>query len=230
MWKWSKQPSHSGAQGMLGGVFRRLRRDYVRHELVEASAALDPFTQFTDWFAAAARSCSGEVNAMALATVSSAGSPSNRMVLLKDFDREGFVFFTNYASRKGQELASHSAAAILFYWGELERQVRVEGVVEQVERTRSADYFHSRPREAQLSALVSEQSREVESRAKLEEALEAARREYAGQEIPLPEAWGGYLLRPKRFEFWQGRRGRLHDRLAYELEVGGGWRRYRLAP
>jgi len=215
---------------MLSGIFRRLRREYTRLELIEGSASLDPCEQFTEWFAAAARSCSGEVNAMALATASSDGRPSNRMVLLKEFDRAGFVFFTNYASRKGQELAAHSAAAILFYWGELERQVRIEGVVEQVDRARSAEYFHSRPREAQLSALISEQSREVESRARLEVALEEARREYAGREIPLPEAWGGYILRPKRFEFWQGRRGRLHDRLVYELEAGDGWRRYRLAP
>jgi pyridoxamine 5'-phosphate oxidase len=195
--------------------------------LLEADAGADPAAVFLSWFHAAA---AGEVdaNAMALATVDAAGQPSVRIVLLKDADARGLTFYTNYESRKADDLAANDRAAVAFYWRSLDRQVRVEGRVERVPAGESDAYFASRPLEARWSAAASSQSRPVDSREALEAQVADIRREH-GEHVPRPAFWGGYRLRPHAFEFWQGRPNRLHDRLRYERH-DGGWRRVRLAP
>jgi len=196
--------------------------------LEESTAATDPFVQFRAWFDDAVGLKTGEPNAMALATVDGAGHPSVRMVLLKKFDESGFVFFTNYESRKGIEIAANARVALLLYWDTLERQIRIEGRAAKTAAAESDEYFFSRPRGAQVGAIVSPQSRRVGSRAELEEA--AARRDDGGTAaLARPAHWGGYRVTPDRFEFWQGRADRLHDRLVYEL-VDDRWQRARLAP
>src|SRR5687768_17223500 len=167
---------------------------------------------------------------MTLATADAAGVPSARVVLLKGLDRGGFVFFTNYKSRKGLELEVNPRAALCFYWQALERQVRVEGAVERVSRTASEEYFRTRPVEAQLGAWVSEQSHEIPSRAELDRRISQYTARFAGGPVPTPEHWGGYRVVPSRVEFWQGRPSRLHDRLVYERTEAGGWTIRRLAP
>lgn len=210
-----------------------MRREYEAGGLSEDDAPDEPFALFADWFAAAVRAAAadaaGEANAMVVSTVGTDGRPSSRTVLLKGFSDEGFVFFTNYGSRKGSELASSPACALLFGWYALQRQVRIEGSAEQVGQAESEAYFATRPRESQLGAWASHQSRVVAGRAELEEAYEEVARRFEGDDVPCPPFWGGYRVRPERFEFWQGRRGRMHDRLAYEL-ADGGWARTRLAP
>ncbi|MGZ4202898.1 MAG: pyridoxamine 5'-phosphate oxidase [Thermoleophilaceae bacterium] len=187
----------------------------------------DPLTQFAAWFAEAGEAGIRMPEAVALATATPDGAPSARMVLMKGFDERGFVFFTNYESRKGAELAANPRAALLFHWDALGRQVRIEGPVERTSREESGDYMRSRPPGSQLSALASPQSRPVESR----EWLEARVAELAGAgEQPLPEHWGGYRLRPESYEFWQHRDDRLHDRIAYRPAPGGAWTRERLGP
>ncbi len=165
---------------------------------------------------------------MTLATADAGGAPSARIVLLKDLDARGFVFFTNYESRKGEELTANPRAALCFYWQQLERQVRVEGIIERTSRQESEDYFHSRPRAAQIGAWVSRQSRPLATRDDLERRELEAR--YAGQVVPLPDFWGGYRLLPQRMEFWQGRPSRLHDRILYSRTDDGRWIISRLAP
>jgi pyridoxamine 5'-phosphate oxidase len=197
--------------------------------LLETSACTDPFAQFGDWFDEALTADLTEPTAMALATADAQGQPSLRMVLLKGYDRSGFVFYSNYRSRKGEELAVNPRAALLWWWDHLYRQVRVEGRVEPLSRTESESYFHSRPRGSQLSALASPQSRVIADRAQLEAEVERLTRRYAGQPVPLPEDWGGYRLHPQVFEFWQGRPDRLHDRLRYWRE-GDRWGIERLGP
>jgi pyridoxamine 5'-phosphate oxidase len=187
----------------------------------------DPLRQFAAWFDEAAATGMRAPEAVALATATPDGAPSVRMVLMKGFDERGFTFFTNYESRKGGELAANPRAALLFHWDALGRQVRIEGPVERVTREESDEYIRTRPRQSQLSALASPQSRPVESR----EALEARVAELAAlDELPLPEHWGGYRLKPQSYEFWQHRDDRLHDRIAYRPEPGGGWRIERLGP
>jgi len=195
--------------------------------LNEAELDPDPLRQFAAWFDEAEAAGVRAPEAMALATAAADGRPSVRMVLLKGFDEQGFVFFTGYESRKGGELATNPRAALLFYWDPLGRQVRIEGPVERVAEAESDAYFRSRPRGAQISASVSPQSRVVESRAGLE-AL-AAELEVRGDEIPRPPAWGGFRLAPETYEFWQHRANRLHDRLRYRRE-DGDWVLERLAP
>ena len=195
--------------------------------LDEAALDPDPLRQFARWFEEAGAAGIRAPEAMAAATASDDGRPSVRMVLLKGFDERGFVFFTGYESRKGQELAENPRAALLFYWDPLGRQVRIEGPVERVDEAESEAYFRSRPRGAQISASVSPQSRVVESRAALEER--AAELEAAGGEIPRPPAWGGLRVRPETYEFWQHRANRLHDRLRYR-RADGGWIVERLGP
>ena len=187
----------------------------------------DPLRQFAAWFADARDSEMRMPEAMALATSTPDGAPSVRMVLMKGFDERGFTFFTNYESRKAGELAANPRAALLFHWDTLGRQVRIEGEVVRVSAEESADYIRTRPRASQLSALASPQSQPVESR----EALEARVAELAElEELPIPVHWGGYRLSPESYEFWQHRDDRLHDRIAYLPQEGGGWRIERLAP
>jgi pyridoxamine 5'-phosphate oxidase len=193
-------------------------------ELLESEVATDPLEQFRHWFAEA-----DEANAMALATAAADGSPSVRMVLLKGADENGFVFFTGYESRKGGELEANPRAALLFHWAALGRQVRIEGTVERVGAEDSDAYFATRPRGAQLAAAASRQGRVLANRAQLDEAVSGLEREYAGREVPRPEHWGGYRLRPHTYEFWQHRDDRLHDRLRYTQD-GESWRLDRLSP
>lgn len=206
-----------------------LRYEYKSAALDESDCNPNPIEQFRRWLADAVAAQHPEPNAMALSTVSANGLPSSRMVLLKGFDSEGFVFFTNYSSRKGLELASNNHAALLFYWGELERQVRIEGSVSQTSREVSESYFAKRPRNSQLGSACSSQSTVIQ-RSELLSAYERFSKNYSESiTIPCPPQWGGYIVRPTLFEFWQGRESRLHDRIVYEAD-GADWRTLRLAP
>jgi len=207
----------------------RLRKEYSSAGLDESDAHPDPIAQFRRWFDEALAAGLHEPNAMTVATATPDGRPSARVVLLKGFDERGFVFYTNYEGRKGGELQTNPYCAIVFYWGELERQVRVEGRASRVPEEESDEYFGSRPRGSRLGAWASEQSRPVESRGALEERLRDLEAEYEGREVPRPPFWGGYRVEPEVIEFWQGRENRLHDRLVYRRS-GGSWRRERLQP
>jgi pyridoxamine 5'-phosphate oxidase len=197
--------------------------------LLEGDVDRDPLVQFGRWFGEAERAAIRAPGAMALATASAEGIPSARMVLLKGFDEQGFVFYTGYVSRKADELAANPWAALLFDWDALGRQVRIEGRVEPVARDESEAYFHSRPRPSQLAAAASRQSAVLAGREELEARVAELEREYEGRDVPLPEHWGGYRLVPASYEFWQHREDRLHDRLRYRL-TDGGWRIERLSP
>lgn len=197
--------------------------------LLETDLDPDPFLQFTQWFEQAQGAGLVEPTAMALATADAQARPSLRMVLLKGHDTQGFVFYTNYASRKGDDIAANAQVSLLWWWDKLQRQVRVEGSIEKLGRAESETYFHSRPHGAQLSALASPQSQVITSRDFLEHRVAQIAQQTAGAEVPLPETWGGYRVRPQSFEFWQGRRDRLHDRLRYRRGTGG-WHIERLAP
>ena len=205
-----------------------IRRDYPGEPLDEASSDVDPFRQFSAWFEQA-RQGEQDPTAMALATATRQGRPSVRTVLLKSVDERGFVFYTNYASRKVREMAETGRASLLFVWRSVERQVRVEGSVEKVSDAESDAYFATRPLESRWSAYASRQSEHVESRAALESRYDVARQVY-GETIPRPHWWGGYRVIPDEFEFWQGRPSRLHDRLQYRKQANGSWARERLAP
>jgi pyridoxamine 5'-phosphate oxidase len=207
-----------------------LRREYASRALGEDAADPDPIRQFSAWFDEAVKSEILDVNAMTLATTDAAGDPDARIVLIKAFDEQGFTFFTNYDSAKGRDLAEHPRACLLFFWAEVERQVRITGSVTKVERAESEQYFHSRPFESQVGAWASAQSRAVANRAVLEGRFAELAAQYAGQVVPLPPFWGGYRVKPERIEFWQGRPSRLHDRLLYTREPSGTWSRSRLAP
>jgi len=205
-----------------------LRQEYMRAGLAEADAHADPLVQFERWFQDAQAARLPLANAMTLATVSASGAPTARVVLLKGVDGGGFVFYTNYASRKGRELAARPQACLVFLWSELERQVRIEGRVEKVAPPDSDAYYASRPLGARLSAWASAQSEPLADRAALERALEAMQRRH-GARPPRPPHWGGYRLLPEAIEFWQGRADRLHDRLLYR-RAGTSWKIERLAP
>lgn len=207
-----------------------LRRNYALESLSEKDVAADPIEQFDRWFREAMNSQLPEPNAMTLATASRDGSPSARTVLLKNFDRQGFVFYTNYESRKGAELAENPRAALLFTWLELERQVRIEGVVEKNSPAESLEYFQSRPKGSQIGAWASPQSRLIEGRTVLEQNVADLESTYAAAErLPLPPFWGGYRVLPQVIEFWQGRESRLHDRILYTRN-NDSWIIGRLAP
>jgi len=197
--------------------------------LIEKGVESDPVAQFAQWYERAQATVKPLPDAVALATATPAGHPSLRMVLLKGFDAHGFVFYTNYRSRKGRELARNPRAALLFYWGELERQVRIDGRVERLMARESEEYFATRPRGSQLSAWASSQSALVAGRGPLERRFADFARKYPDA-VPRPPHWGGYRLVPEAFEFWQGREDRLHDRILYRRVRGGRWRIARLAP
>jgi pyridoxamine 5'-phosphate oxidase len=206
-----------------------MRMEYGKAGLAEADVDPDPILQFGRWFEQATHAGLLEPTAMTLATATRDGRPSARMVLLRGFDQRGFVFYTNYESRKGAELAENPRAALVFWWGELERQVRIEGRVERASRSESEAYFHSRPPGSQLSAAASPQSQVIDGRAALEERVARLAADHPDGEVPLPGFWGGYRLAPEVVEFWQGRPNRLHDRLRYRRD-GARWRIERLAP
>lgn len=212
-----------------GEAVAHLRKDYGQASLDEADAADDPMVLFNTWFEQALKAEVNEPNAMNLATVDEHGKPSSRIVLVKQFDRRGFTWYTNYDSQKGRELSANAHAALLFFWSELERQIRIEGRVERTSAEESDKYFHSRPLKSRLSAIASAQSTPIASRSALEQHYDAIAAKF-GDQPPRPENWGGFRLVPERIEFWQGRRSRFHDRIVYTLQADGSWTRQRLQP
>jgi pyridoxamine 5'-phosphate oxidase len=208
----------------------RLRMNYERGELDEGSVSASPFAQFGLWFEQARAADIREPHAMTLATADANGQPSARTVLLRGWDERGFVFYTNYGSRKGHEIDARPLAALLFFWSALERQIRIEGRIERAAAAESDAYFASRPRGHRLSAWASPQSAVVNDRAALDARMHEYESKYPGDEVPRPPFWGGYRVVPARFEFWQGRPNRVHDRIVYDRDVHGGWPIARLAP
>ncbi len=213
----------------VGEAVASLRKDYGQASLNEDDVLDDPIGQFTRWFEQALKAEVNEPNAMSVATVDADGRPSSRIVLVKQFDERGFTWYTNYDSRKAQELRVNPHGALLFFWSELERQVRIEGRVETTSPEESDKYFHSRPLKSRLSAIASRQSAPIASRAALEQNYDAVAAQ-AGDAPPRPANWGGFRLVPERIEFWQGRRSRFHDRIVYERQDDGSWTRQRLQP
>jgi pyridoxamine 5'-phosphate oxidase len=212
------------------GTIADIRNDYMLKSFSETDAKGDAIEQFSAWWQDAINSEIPEVNALTLCTATAEGKPSGRIVLLKGYDVKGFVFFTNYSSKKGQELESNPQACLVFFWKELERQIRVEGMIEKVSAEESDAYFFSRPTGSQVGAWASPQSSVIESREVIEKNVEKYEKEFAVNSISRPGHWGGYRLVPKNIEFWQGRQSRLHDRLQYTLQESGLWKIERLAP
>lgn len=198
--------------------------------LLESDMDSEPIKQFDKWWQQAIESNIDEVNAMTLATVDKEGRPTARIVLLKDYDEKGFVFFTNYESSKGQNINHNSNVALVFFWKELERQIRIEGVAQKISEQQSDEYFYSRPTESKIGAWASPQSQKIESREVLENNFRKAELDFRDQNIQRPPHWGGYLVVPNKIEFWQGRPGRLHDRIVYSKDKEGKWTFIRLAP
>jgi pyridoxamine 5'-phosphate oxidase len=214
----------------MSDSFSKSRIEYQKGALDIDSIDHDPIRQFQVWFDEATKSESHEPNACALATVGSDQQPSVRIVLLKGIDQQGLIFFSNYDSRKGRELESNNRAALVFYWGSLERQVRIEGVVERVSEAESDEYFAKRPRDSQFGSAVSSQSAVAASRTELERAMEELRRAVGDGPVPRPPHWGGYRVVPTMFEFWQGRENRLHDRIRFLKSGATEWKIDRLWP
>ena len=206
-----------------------IRKDYQLKSLAESEVEKDPFAQFSVWWEEAVQSAIVEVNAMALSTVSPEGRPSSRIVLLKGYTEEGFVFFTNYTSDKGKQIEQNQHVSLLFFWKELERQVRIEGTASKIAAEESDAYFNSRPIGSRLGAWASPQSQKIADRAILDQELEKITAQFQENEITRPPHWGGYRVEPTRIEFWQGRSSRLHDRILYE-QVDQQWQISRLAP
>lgn len=214
----------------IQGDLSHLRREYENPPLLDEQLPDSPFVQFESWYQQAVGEKLLEPNAMVLGTVDPNGRPAQRTVLLKYYDMSGFVFFTNYNSRKAKHVAANRNVSLHFLWLPLQRQVEINGVVERVSTTESLKYFALRPRGSQLGAWVSEQSSVISSRSLLEAKFNELKEKFANREVPLPSFWGGYRVRPERFEFWQGQTSRLHDRFEYQLEAATHWTRRRLAP
>ena len=207
-----------------------IRKEYIQMSLLETEVDDNPFSMFSKWWDEAVKSAINEVNAMTLSTATRNGMPSARIVLLKDFSDNGFVFFSNYESSKGKELSENPLACLVFFWKELERQVRISGTAAKIQGKESDEYFASRPRGSQIGAWASPQSRIIANRELIEENVKIYRDQFADKEIPRPENWGGYILKPTTMEFWQGRQNRLHDRIQYRLQENREWIVERLAP
>ena len=212
------------------GAIADIRKEYMLETLNESAVQNNPITQFDHWWQEAVKSAIEEVNAMTLATATREGKPSARIVLLKDYDEKGFVFYTNYESHKGKELAINPQATIVFFWKELERQVRIEGIIEKVSNEESDVYFFSRPAGSQVGAWASPQSSSIVDRSVIEENVIRYTKQFEEESITRPPHWGGYRLKPQLIEFWQGRKSRLHDRLQYTLQQDSTWKIERLAP
>lgn len=208
----------------------QLRKEYSLHSLTETGVAALPLDQFTQWWDQAIQSDIEEVNAMALSTINKEGRPESRIVLLKGYSEKGFVFFTNYESNKGDQLQQHAHCSLLFFWKELERQVRINGRAEKISTQESDAYFNSRPEGSKIGAWASPQSQVVESQEWLHENFERIKARYNNNTISRPPHWGGFAVRPDSMEFWQGRPSRMHDRIRYSLQQDGGWKIERLAP
>lgn len=208
----------------------KLRREYADTGLDERDVDANPFNQFETWFQEAIDAKIDLPDAMTLATATTDGMPSARIVLLRGHDERGFVFYTDYESQKGKELAENPNAALVFYWRELDRQVRITGQVSKVSRENSNNYFQTRPVDSRLAALASKQSEVIPNRAVLEERFKELAAQYQDEEIPLPSDWGGYRLSPNMIEFWSGRPSRLHDRLRYTRQPDNDWRIERISP
>jgi pyridoxamine 5'-phosphate oxidase len=209
---------------------QNIRSEYHSASLSENDANADPIKQFDKWFNEAVKAQQHEPTVMTLATATHDGRPSARIVLMKGFDNNGFVFYTNYLSRKGKEIAKNPLGSLLFFWGSLERQVRIEGTIEKVSKETSEQYFHSRPKGSQVGAVVSPQSQEISNRDGLEEKWKEAEAQFENKDVPKPSYWGGYILKPRLIEFWQGRPNRLHDRILYKKIDNKNWKKVRLAP
>ena len=212
-----------------GKPMQNLRREYKLNKLSEETVHKIPFMQFEKWFNEVLKVGLIEPNAMILATADEKAKPSARVVLLKGLSDKGFTFFTNYNSRKGKNLSENSTASLLFFWAELERQVRIEGKIKKISKAESQTYFDTRPIESRLAAWASEQSELIPDREYLEERFQKFKDKFKGKNIPLPSDWGGFILVPDYFEFWQGRENRLHDRICYKKQKGS-WKIFRLAP
>lgn len=208
---------------------KNLRREYKLNKLSEESIQKNPFRQFEIWFKDLIKSNELEQNAMILATADKYAKPTARVVLLKGFSKLGFKFFTNYRSKKGSNLSENSSASLLFYWNGLERQIRIEGKIKRLSRTESQKYFDTRPLESRIAAWASEQSEEIPSREYLEKRYLYFKEKFNAKKIPAPPDWGGFVLIPDYFEFWQGRENRLHDRICYK-KIKNSWQIFRLAP
>ena len=210
--------------------YKQLRREYLAAPLDRDNLDLSPFEQFAQWMDKAVEVSPEDATSMTLATANASGMPAARIVLLKHFDDNGFAWYTDYRSNKGQDLAENPQASLMFYWGMLERQLRIQGTVEKLDYAKACEYFNSRPEGSRFSAAASLQSSPIETRSDLEAKVTALHEQYPDGDVPCPEDWGGYLLKPTRFEFWQGRENRLHDRFTYTLAEGDTWQITRLQP
>ncbi|MDB5226018.1 MAG: pyridoxamine 5-phosphate oxidase [Bacteroidota bacterium] len=208
----------------------KMRESYNSSILLETDCNADPFLQFEKWFSEAVEDKIFEPNAMTLATTGNDGQPSARMVLLKAYSHDGFIYYSNYESKKGIQIQDNNKVALCFWWAKHSRQVRIEGIASRTPKEKNEIYFHSRPRESQVAALISDQSKVVDSRETLEQLYREKEKEFSDKEIPLKENWGGFIVTPYLFEFWQGKGNRLHDRIQYSKEESGAWKIERLAP
>ena len=208
----------------------QLRRDYDSKELLEAKLKAHPLKQFGGWFLEAVKKKVPDANAFILATADLQARPCARVLLMKGYDDQGITFFTNYSSEKGIQLAQNPYGEAVFFWNQLNRQVRIRGAIRRLDRKASLAYFHSRPQDAQIAALISQQSRMIESRKVLEEKFRECRKQYQSSQVEMPKDWGGYILQAAKIEFWQGRPNRLHDRIVYIKNLRGRWKKIRLQP